>query len=155
MGDRKSLRPNGIGRVLGTELRTLEQFHLKRVEASLILKASAGGEDQPPISVRAILNDLSEQGTAIFVPHQVSLGATGKLILPEPRALEVGIETIWCQELQQPHSVLAGQRFPFRIGLKFVFANEEDSQKFKQFCAELAQSYPGRDLLSGPFTVAA
>jgi hypothetical protein len=146
---RKPIRPPGMGKVIGTPMLEGDEFHVKRVEASFVLP------DLAPIPVRALLNDLSERGLAIYVPQGLHLGSKGKLILPEPRAIELASEVVWCQELERGRNILAAQSFAFRIGLRFEFASEEEAQKLKQFCEELSKAYPGRDLTGAPYASAA
>jgi len=150
---KKALRPPGMGQVLITEMRELDAFHLKRIDASLQVQETPEAE---PIllATRAILNDISEQGTAIYVPKALHLGATGKLVLPEPRLIELGIKVIWCQELEQGRNVFAQQTFPFRIGVQFVFQGNGDAEQLRQYCSELSRIYPGRDLTHAPYSAA-
>lgn len=150
---KKVIRPPGMGQVIGTEMRELDAFHLKRVEASLLLQGVPEAE-AAPLAIRALLNDISEQGTAIYAPKSLHLGLSGKLQIPEPKAIELGVQVVWCQELERPRHVLTAQTFPYRIGVKFLFeGGGADLEQFRQFCEELARIYPGTDLTGAPYFV--
>lgn len=125
-------------------------FHVKRIIAHLVLptleqppseassnvapsKATHSSEAQPnePIPVRVILNDLSSKGVGLFSPFPFVPGQEVVITITAPFNLQIPSRIIWCQQHDANSHVLSSQPYSYRLGVEFVYPNQEKQDSMK------------------------
>ncbi len=124
----------------------IDPFHLKRVQCDL--KVGGLGAPQELIEARALLNDLSPVGIGIYTAQGIRPGDEATLTIAQPKPFFVKGLVVWCHELEPSKRIISVNSFPYRIGVRFLFQNDEERETVRKFCLELAYNYPGRDLLA-------
>ncbi len=122
-----------------TELLKPEEFHVKRVECTLEPSVGSG-----PIQVRVLLNDFKPDGVSLFCPEKLIPGTKAKLVIHEPRELELKGQVEWLAESLVPRRVLRESVQPYRLGIHFEFPTPEEAASFKAWCDELIRAFPGK-----------
>jgi len=120
-------------------------IHFKRIAASIqILSLEALENDQlPRIEVRAILNDLTQEGVGLYSQEALNPGQEVLLTFEKPHFLEITAKVKWCQ-IHNPNShIITSQPFSYRLGVEFLIKNEEETAAVQDFCAEMTKTYLG------------
>ena len=100
--------------------------------------------EHPPGEVheaRIMLNDLSPSGIGIYGPEPIQKGKLVTIFLQHPQAVQVEGRVIWCQRDDYGERIISQERYPYRIGVKFVFKTIEDEALFKTFCEDLQKNH--------------
>jgi hypothetical protein len=135
--------------VHGVNLRQARNFHLKRVECRLTSLEPQSAATT--LSGRLLLNDITQQGMAVYSPELLSLGKVVTIEFEYPEMITLKAKVGWCQQLSGIGKVITARAQSFRIGMLFEHEKPEDQEKLKAFCDRLAEIYPGIDLTRAPY----
>jgi Tfp pilus assembly protein PilZ len=120
-------------------------IHFKRIAATIqILSLDAMENDQlPKIEVRAILNDLNNEGVGVYAQESLNPGQELLLTFDKPHFLEVNAKVKWCQSHNANSHIISNQPFSYRIGLEFIVKKEEERKAIKEFVSEMIKTHLG------------
>jgi hypothetical protein len=118
-------------------------IHFKRIAASIqILSLDALQNDQlPKIEVRAILNDLTNEGVGLYSQDALNVGQEILLTFEKPHFLEITAKVKWCQSYNVNSHIITAQPFSYRIGVEFIIKKEEESKAVQDFCDDMTRTY--------------
>ncbi len=121
-------------------------IHFKRITAVLEfnLPESEGDPKATPgqtekTMVRIVLRDLSTHGVGVYSATLLAKGLPIKLAFTYPVKITIPGKIMWSQEFNVNSHVLTDQAFPYRAGIEFTLASEEEKQSVANFYAQLAQ----------------
>jgi len=119
--------------------------HFKRIAASIqILSLDALENDQlPKIEVRAILNDLTQEGVGVYSQEGLNPGQEILLTFEKPHFLEITAKVKWCQIHNANSHIITAQPFAYRMGIEFIIKKEEETKAVQAFCEEMTKTYLG------------
>lgn len=120
--------------------RNRRPFHLKRIEASLLLNSS-GEAGVEPVLARVILNDLSTSGVGVFAQSPIAPGSEISMAITEPMQLDIRARVVWCQEHSANSHVLSATPFSYRMGLEFIVADPAEEQLIADFWKDLCANH--------------
>lgn len=104
-----------------------------RVSAEIMIESSKAVADS-----RVFLNDLSPTGVGVFTNLAIEKGEAVSLVIEQPRHLFVKGQIMWCAPYTLNTKVLTSQeQFRYRIGIKFVFNDDEERNALKKYCDDL------------------
>lgn len=127
-------QPNGSKAASTKRTKSRNRMHLKRVSAQVKAEGGAPTEEQ---HASVILNDFSEGGLGLFTHRPFIPREIITLVFEEPLPLNVKAKIVWCQMLSTSTKVISETSQLYRVGLEFVFENDEQKEQVKKFCAEL------------------
>lgn len=109
-----------------------------RVSAEIMITAT-----KQIVDSRVFLNDLSPTGVGCFTNTHVDKGENISLVIEQPRHLFVKGQVLWCTPYTMSTKILSQETFKYRVGIKFIFADEEEKAALRKFCDDL---YTAKDL---------
>ncbi|MCM2324724.1 MAG: PilZ domain-containing protein [Oligoflexia bacterium] len=120
--------------------RLRRPLHIKRVRAEL--KVVGHGTGQGAISeARILLNDLSPTGVGIFSNAAILVGQEIAITLQDPKRVYLRGRVVWCQEYDLHRHVISSSPFSYRMGIHFLFRNQEEEDAVKAFCNEVLREH--------------
>ena len=120
-------------------------IHLKRIAATIqILSLDAVENDNlPKLEVRAILNDLNNEGVGLYCHEALNAGQEILITFEKPHFLEIMARVKWCQSYNVNSHIITAQPFSYRIGVEFILKKNEEAKAVQKFCAEMIKNYLG------------
>jgi hypothetical protein len=118
-------------------------IHLKRIAASIqILSLDALENDNlPKLEVRAVLNDLNNEGVGLYCHEALNPGQEILLTFEKPHFLEITARVKWCQSHNANSHIITTQPFSYRIGVEFITKKSAEAEAIQKFCAEMIKNY--------------
>ena len=118
-------------------------LHIKRVLAELKV---AGSLNDPPLvaHARVLLNDITPHGLGFFSTHALTPGTEIGFTIESPKRFYVRARVVWCQEYDAGSHIISETPFAFRAGIEFIFENDEEEKRIKQFCDDLSAEHVGQ-----------
>ena len=149
MSQSNARKANAVGKIHITPLRPARTFHVKRVECRVT--SLDGQSSSTSIRARLLLNDLHQEGLAVYSPEILPSGILVSLELEYPDKLSLRAKVGWCQQLTGTTRVITPSSQSYRIGLLFELGTSEERARIKAFCDRLEELYPGIDLTRAPY----
>ncbi|MEN9723520.1 MAG: hypothetical protein RJB38_1506 [Pseudomonadota bacterium] len=139
-----------MGSVHVTELKSANNFHLKRIEVKITPFIDEKPSDEV-VTGRLVLNDIGQEGLALYTPMLFELGTQVKIDIHHHENLSVVAKVGWCQHLIHLGKIMTNSSLPYRVGFVFEFDGAEDRARVQAFQTALAAVYPGLDLTRAPY----
>lgn len=132
----------GISVVSRKRRRTQHRRSLRMKRVSAELKPARAGA-APGAPVRIVLNDLSLKGVGIYGTTPLVPGMEVLIGMQEPRRIDLHGRVVWCNKFVLDHRVLTpgNQFFDYRMGIEFVFENDDEAQAVASFVQEIFAMY--------------
>ena len=115
------------------EVRQRLKLVFQRISARMCLK-----KNEEELSIALALIDLSVTGAGFFTSRMLSKGTPVELIVADPIPTKVSGSVVWCTPMQSGMHIL---KFPFRAGVKFSFATDEERQSFSTYIERLSKDH--------------
>lgn len=120
--------------------RLKRPIHIRRIRAGIKIVAISDAE-QPFSEVHLVLNDISPGGIGFYAPKGIHVGQEITLSLDEPKSIQLRGKVIWSQEIKTHSHVLYSPDYAYRVGVRFLFANNEEKEAVQNYCVDLFKNY--------------
>jgi hypothetical protein len=114
-------------------------IHVNRADVSITLVDDDGTPKE--ISGRALLTDFKPKGIYLYSTERLPPNLEVIFEIHHPDHFRIVAKIIWCQYQPSSSRVLTEQSFHYRVGMGFHFENEEESNKFTEFCTRIQEHY--------------
>jgi hypothetical protein len=116
-------------------------MHYKRVTGQIQVIQPEGAQKQEPISISAIMNDLSSTRVEVFTTSNLSPRQTIKLILTDSdTSIENKGSVQWSKELIETSVVFGRTPFRYKMCIDFKYDTAEDAKKSADFFKALGKA---------------
>ncbi len=122
-----------------SKARIRNTFHLQRVSAEIRVTPRLG-ERAETFTARLVLNDFSPKGVGFFTRSPVEVGSNLAITLEHPKRIYIKAHVVWCQEVESTNAVISDQNHRYRVGVKFLFQNEEEEKTIHEFSDEILRA---------------
>jgi hypothetical protein len=120
--------------------RNRRPLHLKRVVGEI--KVTGGLGQTPTVTqARVVLNDFSPKGVGVFSNAALEQGQEISLTLNDPKRFYARAKVVYCQEYGSESHIVSEQSYQFRVGLQFLFENDEEKKEVEKYCEELMKAH--------------
>jgi hypothetical protein len=119
--------------------RLKRPMHIRKVRVEV--KLTGGTAEQPLTDTQLLLNDLTPAGIGLYAHQCLPAGQELTITVAEPHPISLRGKVVWCQEIHSQSHVISNHFFSHRVGIKFLFNNEEERQAAEQYCSDLSKNY--------------
>lgn len=83
---------------------------------------------------RVFLNDMNPTGVGCFVNAPIDKGERVSIFFRQPQQIFIKGEVAWCSPYNLDSKVLSNEQFKYRVGVKFIFATDDERIAVRAFC---------------------
>lgn len=122
--------------------RNKMRLTLKRVQAELKISNGtqiSGNQRGHVIGARVVLNDFGPKGIGAYSPEPIMVGQEVSITIEEPTRFYCRGRVTWCQ--MEESRVISEAAYAYRMGIEFIFANEDEAKAIEEYCKELNREH--------------
>lgn len=121
------------------KMRRSRPIHVERTPIRLGFKLADGSVAEA--QARVVLSELTVDGVVLYSAEPLAPNTEVKLTIENPEKFEIEAKIVWCQYQDSSARIITTNAFPYRMGVAFRWAKDEDKEKFDRFVKTARHHY--------------